>query len=423
MKIRVIIAWVLVLSVFVSLAACGNKTDLPENTTETTAPTSHFTEEEEKILQARRDAVVAYMRDMLSVLWRADEDITYALPGGKPVFEIVKGRLYQGVPYAFTMGTKTSFLEYSIGVDENDIHTISGLSSESLNGESKTARIGADCSSAMTTAWSTVSPSLRSSNSYALHPTYNVLPVGEYEPVFNFVPNLTWEKISETGSVVDKTGIQGMYHCYAQLQKGDGIFYVGDSNHSRMIVSVDVVYAQDGKIDGEKSTVTVLEQSRKFFLAGVTTSVPGIDETVYVIGGLDVKYTFNELVGGDYLPVTIPEFWDPSPIAEPDITDSENQHDKDTILRGTISSNYYIDTVTITITDSTGKEIQRGAASVTRGSARAFDMQKFITDYPNSVRGNLALSKLKAGTYHCKTVCRLMDGTEYTIRDFDFTVK
>ena len=119
MNIRTIIAWVLTLSAFVSLAACGNETVLPENTTETTAPSSRFTEEEEKLLQSRRDAVVDYMRDMLSVLWRADEDITYALPGGKPVFEIVKGRLYQGVPYAFTMGTKTSFLEYSIGVDEN----------------------------------------------------------------------------------------------------------------------------------------------------------------------------------------------------------------------------------------------------------------------------------------------------------------
>ena len=423
MKIRAMIAWVLVSAVLVSLAACGNKTDLPENTTESTELTSRFTEEEEKILQSRRDAVVDYMRDMLSVVWRADEDITYALPGGKPVFEIVKGRLYQGVPYAFTMGTKASFLEYSTGVDENGIHTISGLSGESLNGDSKTARIGADCSSAMTTAWSTVSPSLRSSNSYSLHPTYNVLPVGEYEPVFTFVPNLTWEKISETGSVVDKTGVEEMYHCYAQLQKGDGIFYVGESNHSRMVVSVDVVYADNGKIDGEKSTVTVLEQTRKFFLAGVTTSVPGIDEPVYVIGGLDVKYTFAELLGGDYLPVTIPEFWDPTPIAEPELTDSIEQHSIDTILQGTITSNYYIDTITITITDSAGKEIQRGAASATRSSARAFDMQKFVTDYPNSVRGNLALSKLKAGTYHCKTVCRLMDGTEYTVRDFAFTVK
>lgn len=422
MHIRRGISLALVFALLLTLAACGKNQNQPETFVETTAPASEFTEEELQILQARRDAAVDYMRDMLSVVWRAEEDITYSLPGGKPVFNIEKGRIYQGVPYAFTMGTKTSFLEYSTGVDENGIYLISGLKSDALNGESKTARIGSDCSSAMTTAWSTVCPSLRATNSYALHGTYNVLPVGDYEPVFNFVPNTSWEKISETTSVVSKTGVDGMYNCYAQLQKGDGLFYVGASNHSRMVVSVDVVYAADGKIDGQKSTVTVLEQTRKFFLAGVTTSVPGIEEPVYVIGGLDVKYTFAELVGEAYLPVTLAEFHDPSPVAEPECTDSITQHNINTIVQGTITSNYYIDTVIITITDSAGKEVQRSAASVTRGSIRVFDMEKFLLDKPSTVRGKLDLSQLKAGTYHCKTTCRIMDGTELTVRDFDFTV-
>lgn len=74
------------------------------------------------------------------------------------------------------------------------------------------------------------------------------------------------------------------------------------------------------------------------------------------------------------------------------------------------------------ITDASGQEVQKATVSTSRDSYRNFNMRKFVTDIPETVRGSLDLEALEAGTYHCTLVCRLTTGEEFTVRDFDFTV-
>lgn len=415
MKIRALLAMVVAIALCLPILGCGSS---PEQEASTTTQNG-YAEEQQMILQQRRDLVESYMREMLTVLWRADETIIYGLTGGKPTFTIQAGRLYRGVPYAFSMGTKASFLEFSSGQDENGVHRITGLQGPALLGNIDDARIGADCSSALTSAWSLVSPGLHATRSRDMMQVNGVVPVGDYW----FQPTVSTDGtyLTDTAPAIAANDEQTMFKAYAQLQKGDGIFYIGDSNHCRMVVSVDVVYRSDNTIEPHLSTVTTLEQTRNNFFKEVTTEVPGIDEPVYVIGGVDVKYSFFDLYNDNYLPITVPQLIDPSPIAELEITDSMKEHSKATILDGTINANYYMDTMTVIITDSDGNEIQRASASVTRAESSSFSMKKFMTDHPTSVRGRLDLGSLKKGTYHCKAVCRMMSGEEVIVRDFDFT--
>lgn len=381
-------------------------------------------QEQSLILQQRRDAVEKYMRQMLTVLWRSEEDIIYDIsntvtsPNGR--YKIISGRLYRGIPYAFACGTTESFLGYAGEPEENGIYTVSGLSWKALNGTGKYARIGSDCSSAITTAWSQVSPSITATQSCMMFEDHGVLPVGDYifEPEMDTATNV----ITNTFPVLTVNGIPAMYEAYAQLKKADAVVHVDASNHSMMIVETNVVYTESGDVDGDKSTVTVLQQTRNNFLKERVESDSRVNEQVYVIGGVDDVYTFYDLASQGYIPVTIRELVDPATVEEPSVTDSVTSADKETLFTGTIHSNMYIDSVTITVFDSQAAAVQQATAGVTRNKNNDFEMAKFMEDAPESIRGKLDLQALSAGTYRCTVVCRLTTGQEFTVRDFEFSV-
>ena len=188
-----------------------------------------------------------------------------------------------------------------------------------------------------------------------------------------------------------------------------------------MIVSVSVAYNADGTIDGEKSTVTFLDQTRSYLRSEKKHYNSVLGEYVYEIYGVDKRVTFKTLCQDGYLPITCKELIDPSPVAEPEVTDSVTEHDRSTILSGKISSNWVIDTVTVIIADSAGNEVQKAALNAHRTSPWSFDMQKFLKEAPEVMQGSIDLQALTPGAYRCTTVCRLCTGQEITVREFDFT--
>lgn len=425
-----IIRLILVLSMLLSIfSLCAGCTQTPTETGAMESVQDQLTEEELAILAQRRDTAEQYMREMVSVLWKADKNISYDLNyGNSGKFKIVADRIYRGLPYTYACGTKASFLEYASNEDERGVFAISDLYMQALNGSGPDARVGNDCSSAVTAAWSLISPTVTSTRSSMMFEDYGVIPVGDYiyEPTIDPETNL----ITDTFPVININGKMKMYEAYAQLQKADAVSYVGTSaNHTRMVVDVNVVYTPSGDIDGVSSTVTVLEQTRNNFLKEKTEVDPRIGGPVYVIGGIDVKYTFGQLAAEGYVPVTVRELVEPTPEEQVEVSDSVTNPGKDTMLTGTIRSNMYIDCVTVTIQDEQGNTVQQATAFVTRNmdktsevSNKNFEMEKFTTDNPGAIRGELSLEKLKAGTYRCITVCRLNNTQEFTVRDFTFDV-
>ena len=413
-------AILLALAILFSFAACGEDTqqETTEATTETTIQPTEPKEltEEEKILAARRDLVEQKMRESVTFLWRAGEDITYTVDD--TTFYVEAGKLYSGVPYAFGAGTVNDMLEFAGEPDENGIYTISGLTAEAMRSGSGHCRIGNDCSSAVLLAWSYISDTCTAGRSRMMHQKYGVYPVGDY------MLDVEGDEMLITGETILANGKDAIYKAYTQVQKGDAIVcHNGQKNHARMVVDVSVEYNEDGTINPAKSYISTLEQSRTFF--GNTYESEELGETVHVIGGVDTKYPFNVLVRDNYIPLTCTELRDASvELAEPELTDSETQLTKDTIFTGTITCNRKMDMMTMTISDAEGNIIQQEKVfHPDRYTVeRKFELQQFVTDLPEISVGSVDIAALASGNYHCTVLCRLTTGEELVARDFDFAV-
>ena len=375
---------------------------------------------EDAILQERRQIVLDYMRSSLSVLWTPTETLTYGLAArdNGTTLKLYAGRIYQGLPYSYAVGTEQSFLEYSVGQDANGVHTISGLEATAVNYESYGGRVGNDCSGALTNAWSQIGTSFTTTRSSNMTEQWGAIPVGDYD----FCPELKDNGlINYTGNVTKANGEQRIYEAYADLMPADAVFYVATSgsNHVRMVSEVHVVRNADGTINGEESYLIVLEQTRSNQNAVKTTTVEGIGK-VYVIGGLDVKYTFAKLFSGNYIPCTIKELRDPTAVEETWISDTQVVHTAENIFEGNVISNRYIDCVTVTIYDQDGNEIQSVTGRAKRGANKSYQLSRFLTEKAGSMIGSVDVSKLESGTYRCTVTARLTTCDEYVVRDFTF---
>jgi hypothetical protein len=379
-----------------------------------------MTPEEEAILAERRQQVLDYMRESLTVLWTTDKELKYGLAArdNGTTLRIVPGRIYMGVPYAYAVGTQDSFLEYAVSQDEKGIYNITGLEATAVNYEAYGARVGNDCSGAVTNAWSQIGTSFTTSRSSEMVREKGAFPVGNYVfcPTINDSGNITYT------AIVNKTnGEQRIYEAYAQLLPADAVFYVTTSggNHIRMVSQVHVVRNADGSIDGENSYLICLEQTRTNQTQVKTKEVEGIGK-VYVIGGVDVKYTFAQLFSGNYIPCTIQELRDPTPVEETWIRDTQQEHTADNIFDGVILSNRYIDCVRITILDKDGNVVQESTGRARRRFNKEFHLERFVTENPGALRGIVDVSLLESGEYRCTVTARLTTGDEYVVRDFTF---
>ena len=403
---------------------------------------------DEEILAQRRDIAEAYMRQMTSVIWRAEEDLVYttaseeyaypadAEAAGKKVFKVKAGELYLGMPYSYAGGGWESFMDYCTEPDENGVYTVSGLSWEALSGNSTCMpRIGNDCSGAVMRAYTQIGNSFVLTTTSRMVESRGFLKVGEYEGGPD--PDRNKDTLN---TVCKVNGEQTMYEAYAQLQKADAVVaYYTSAGHTRMVVSVKVVRNSDGTINGTKSTVTMLEQTSNLLTNSDESKRRYFDEElgeyVNVFCGVDMVYTFRTLYYDGYLPITIKELVDPTAPATPYVTDTVAPADlgADTLLSGELQTNYLIDKATITITDDSGKVVQQAIAAGNRYAVRNsldaatryyyFAVDQFVTDKPSTVLGYVNPDKLAPGNYHCKLELQLSkDGAVYTMRDYDFTV-
>lgn len=390
--------------------ATPTETTAPEETTEATEPLTP----EEQILKERRQTVIDYMLKDLSVLWRADieSEITYS-PAKPNAYEtLVPGRIYQGLPYSFGSSSVYRLLDFASSQDEKGIYNISGITMEMLDGATAVARLGNDCSSAVAIAWSQINASITHSATRKICEDNGYLPVGDYQNIPDTNEN--------SGQVIAMNGADVMFAAYAQLKPADAL---ARSGHMVLVTDVDVVYQDDGTIDSKQSTVTIIDQTSTNQKQGASEWNEALGERVYIIGNAEpLVFNFRYLLKEAYLPVTCKELRDPTPLPEPEITDTLTEYNKDNLFSGTINSNWWIDTVTVTITDSEGQPLQEASTTAIRHKHWFFEMERFVTDDPKSIQGSIDLAALTSGNYHCTVVCRLTTGEEFTVRDFDFTV-
>ena len=393
-------------------------------TTEATEPdfssdTTHKYLTDDPILIARREAAEAHMRASCNFIWRNEEDLLYTVSSGitpdqatgSSRLELKAGRLYRGMPYSFAGTSMSVFREYLSEPDAKGIQSLSGMDWQIMSGGSKeTALVGTDCYGAIVKAWGQVNASIIPKPVRTMVPANGYLRVGNYTSGEDENP--------KTEKVCEANGEQTMYEAYALLQAADMIIY---TDHAMMVAEVRVVRDATGAIDPFSSTVTVLEQTRVHFREEKKQFDEALGEDVYAISGIDRVFKFRSLYNTGYMPVTCKELIDPTPIADPEITDSLTEHTIDTVCTGTLSCNWYMDNVFITITDQSGAVVQKLNMVATRGGLKEIDLQQFPTDYPLRILGSLDPSALPAGEYRCTMVVRLGSEEEFTVRDFTFT--
>lgn len=380
----------------------------------------------EKILAERREKALEYMLKSTTLLWTPTEDIPLVLRVNLPPeeaedrykFMYRAGRIYHGVPYSYAGGTAEGFLDYAVEKDENGVYLVDGLTWESISGGSGIGRVGNDCSSAVLQAWGQSGATFTQTTTGYLTEKHGCLPIGDYKSAYDNYGD-------DTGYIIEENGEQAIFRAYSLIKPADAVVRRKSGNgHSRMITEVNTVYLPDGTIDGEKSMMTMIEQTSGSFKEEATYFDEKLGCDVYKIG-IEQTYSFAAMAKAKYIPITCKALIDPAPIKNPVITDTETVFDKDTVLEGTLTCNWMMDSVTLDITDEEGEKVQSATAYVSRKSGQymSFDMQEFVTVKPALIRGSIDMTSLEKGKYNCKVNVRLVTGEKITVRDFTFIVQ
>ena len=391
-----------------------------------------LTAEEKEILSARREAAIEHMKKNVFTLWTPEEDILYTykslsdpkLAAEKDQMLLKKGRVYCGIPYGYGGGTIDRFLIYGEMKNKDGIPVIKDIPWQTLGGSAYLSRLSNDCCGVVVNAWSSVGayfPAFSASIGYSTE-DFGFLRVGDYTS-----PS---DKLVETKDDAARNGEEAIYKAYAKLLPADAVVKVSKSgNHMRMITALDVVYKEDGSIDGEKSTMTMIEQTSTAVRDGVTYYDEKLGCDVYRIGN-ECTYSFRHMWGMGYLPITCKVLCDPAPVAPPEITDSEKRSDgleSHSMFYGEITCNWFMDSFTMSILDSEGKTLQQATAFVRRSNGkmafqRKFKVEQFFMGDPENVVGKIDFRALPLGSkYRLLLVCKLMNGEEITVRDVKFT--
>lgn len=296
----------LVLVLVIAFASCGentgdgNEVKETHSETETTAPEK--TEEEGpicginvedyyKVVQfdlpkgSFRDAVVEHMREQASIEWVCSETfgITEDFNSWGIHLEFKKGQKYVGIPYA---DTKVSAEQFRQALVDGKYTSRSNKWKDVY---------GVQCVSSIYNAIQQVDPTVYGT-------TYNMTPglvsfpfrgiiCGQYE-----IP----KALRKTQEIIDANNADVICEAYAQLKKGDVIIMQDldrGAAHTRLVVE-DAVVAKNaaGKINKGRSYVQTVEQTNSFD----AQRTDGVKTTWYV----DHKYTFDNLVQTNYVPVT-----------------------------------------------------------------------------------------------------------------------
>ena len=435
-----------VLALLLAFAACGN--DTPASTggqqgnyiTEdyiAQQPTQSATEPEDPdaILAYRRDLVEQEMRRMSAVLWTPAELITYHMatksPGvdaartedPKHVITFIPGNIYQGIPYTHGGGSGYGWLSYATAQDINGVYTLSGMTTEVLSGSGGNtqfnySRLGNDCADQLFWAWGQVSSSISFFGTSTMTEGNGCLKVGSY------VANGNFSKENNTQDIAQKNGKDTMFAAYSLMQKGDAIvnYTPSGAGHTVMIVQCHTEYLPDGTVDGENSYVIVLEQTGANEIKQTKEFNETIGKDVYLCERLDAKWSFEEIFGNGYLPITCKELIDPAPRAEVQLTDSTKEPTVDNMFSGKVASNYRISQITIRIMDESGNLLQKATCFGRQGEMLTFELNRFADPMEaRSMQGKIELDSLNAGTYRCTYTAQISTGEQIVFRDFTFS--
>ena len=255
-----------------------------------------------------RQIVVDYLKLSVSFQWVCDRYLAFS---DKPAQTFYKGKLYGGIPYINTAsGNLYRWLLYyneETGVmDTTHLAEIPRL-------------FGTACSGTAGWALHRVVNSAEISWTHSMNVIHGFVPVGPYR--YDYSKPICWTKNPDgkrtlhysCKKICKANGEQIMFESYAMALPADCF---SSNGHVRLAGEKPVVVRnEDGTIDGEKSTVTLIEQG--LYTVDSYHKRKTEDGTDYLIRGCDGKaFTFLELFNAGYLVHTFREFLGLDPVED-----------------------------------------------------------------------------------------------------------
>ena len=375
-------------------------------------------EREPAHVEAKRQQVVDYMYAMATFPWKVREDMVHSCVCSLGVCHGSFLSDYQqyGPPYNHKA---SSLLRMQYCVDEEGYLREFVQYAGAM--DAYDAYIGSDCSSAVQQALLTVGAEVHFTQTQSEIPSFHrgTYPVGNYEIELG----LDLEGAGQiTKNYIEHNGEEVMMECYAQVRKGDAVVRWFEGYGHTRLCATDAVVVRDenGKISPNYSYIIMHEQGlANFDEINKTNSTWTINR----------KYSFGNLYGEYYLPVTIKEFItgefeEIDTKLEGGVSDSRLG-----LTTGTITSNYAIDNVRMQITDGNGKVVydHRLFTTVTtvgldgsvhnyaRMPCKAYNLANFAAPLQQQ------MSFKQGMAYHAVITAQHTSGEEVIVHDFTFT--
>ena len=281
-----------------------------------------------------------------------EEDVDQFITSQKKARKLRAGILHAGIPY--------------ISIGSGNVYRVA----EFYNAETGTIDKNADilktdrffgnaCSGSAYMAWSRVINSTKRAYTYEMTEAFGFIPVGPYKydtSVEVFVP---YQKDPDgycCRTVCNDNGEQTMFESYAAMKLADG---TTNNGHVRLLTGEPfVVRNPDGTINGDESYLIMSEQT-------CYTTRPNhvrIDKNGdhYIAqGGVNVKFTFKALFDTYYIPFTFAEFLGTKKVdvATVGVDSDEKLFSADDIAALTLTSNYPISDVFVTVKNNLGEKV------------------------------------------------------------------
>ena len=310
-----------------------------------------------------RSLCVDFFRFSKTALWIADDDYTVYNSNGDVARTVDKGTVYGGLPY---VGTASGNVYRTM--DYMDPKT--GVVNVKALGENP-MMFGNQCSIAAWWGWARVINSAQYQWSYEPVVAKGFVKLGPHY----YDPELKKFTTSYgTDECCLENGLNTMCESYAELKKGDGVFYMTTAGHIVMISEdAHVVRNADGSINPMQSYVIVLDQTGTW-----TQGTNEFGENYTYEANVDERWSFMTLFEGYYMPFTYKEFTGEDPIEDTVITYT---HTGDTITRdqlyeSQVDCNYSLADAYASIYDSKGNEVLKVATRAHKANVKTL---KFVT--------------------------------------------
>ena len=356
-----------------------------------------------------REMALKAMRDMLTIQWSTPKEIRYNKKGavsGKNYWHN-PGDIYCGLPYADGQTNLFAWLEYyNMQTGELEIEG---------DGVWLNDHLGNTCAGSLMWGWSAVCRSLTGVFiNYNMVKKYGVLPIGDYK----YNTDITTYYDHKTRDICDENGQEKMFECYAQIQLADGI--TSTTTLHTMMSTIDAVVVRDenGKIDGEKSYITLQDQA-----AGVKDKFREEEHdglTYNYSGKIAFHAPFNWLWEKAYIPITTAELAGLIPYEKPWVNFAGAGITMEQLLGGIFQSNFPMCVIKLFATDEKGNKQRLYRRSFNRGDvgtgkARAYRLLE------NEEEIKPAVEALAAGTYTVSAEVTVASGEVFTPVSFTYT--